>query len=115
MSEVSDVSEVTTVLKIACMYCGADMGEKDSQGTEGISHSICEPCWYDQSLLNNELRLGLYPDSRKHLETAVEIVRALHRCYIDSLLDLGYRLQSLNGMSRAAGLAYIEGEAHGQD
>lgn len=36
-----------TILKIACMFCGGDMGEKDGQGVEGVSHSICESCWHD--------------------------------------------------------------------
>ena len=34
-----------TVLKIVCMDCKADMGERDGLGIEGISHSICEKCW----------------------------------------------------------------------
>lgn len=34
-----------TVLKIACMDCGKSMGEKDGQGVEGTTHSLCEECW----------------------------------------------------------------------
>ncbi len=34
-----------TTLKIACMYCEKDMGEKDGKGVEGTSHSICRECW----------------------------------------------------------------------
>jgi len=33
-----------TTLKIVCMWCGKDMGEKDGEGVEGTSHSICEAC-----------------------------------------------------------------------
>ncbi len=33
------------VLKIVCMYCEKDMGEKDGKGVEGTSHSICRECW----------------------------------------------------------------------
>jgi hypothetical protein len=36
---------MSTVLKMECMYCGAPMGEKDSQGVEGVSHGICRKCW----------------------------------------------------------------------
>ena len=31
-------------LKMVCAWCGKDMGEKDGEGIEGISHSICEEC-----------------------------------------------------------------------
>ena len=31
-------------MKIVCAWCGKDMGEKDGEGIEGISHSICEEC-----------------------------------------------------------------------
>jgi len=34
-----------TVLKITCAWCGKDMGEKDGEGVEGISHSICDECF----------------------------------------------------------------------
>ena len=34
-----------TILKIECMDCRKVMGEKDGQGTEGTSHSICPECW----------------------------------------------------------------------
>ena len=33
------------ILKVKCMYCDADMGEKDGKGVEGTSHGICEKCW----------------------------------------------------------------------
>ena len=33
-----------TVLKVECAWCGKDMGEKDGQGQEGTSHSICDEC-----------------------------------------------------------------------
>ena len=29
---------------IVCAWCGKDMGEKDGEGIEGISHSMCEEC-----------------------------------------------------------------------
>ena len=31
-------------MKIVCAWCGKDMGEKDGEGIEGISHGICEEC-----------------------------------------------------------------------
>lgn len=34
-----------TVLKIVCMYCGREMGEKNGEGVSGVSHSICRGCW----------------------------------------------------------------------
>lgn len=34
-----------TILKIVCMDCGADMGEKDGGGVEGVTSSICKKCW----------------------------------------------------------------------
>ena len=34
-----------TVLKIVCAFCKKEMGEKDSQGQEGVTSSICEECW----------------------------------------------------------------------
>ena len=33
-----------TVIKVVCAWCGKDMGEKDGQGKEGISHGLCEEC-----------------------------------------------------------------------
>ena len=31
-------------MKIVCAWCGKDMGEKDGEGIEGTSHSICQNC-----------------------------------------------------------------------
>ena len=31
-------------MKSICAWCGNDMGEKDGQGVEGVSHGICEEC-----------------------------------------------------------------------
>ena len=31
-------------MKIVCACCGKDMGEKDGEGVEGISHGVCEQC-----------------------------------------------------------------------
>lgn len=33
-----------TTLIIRCAWCGRDMGEKDGQGQEGVSHGICKSC-----------------------------------------------------------------------
>ncbi len=33
-----------TIIKVVCMYCKADMGEKDGEGVEGVSHGICPKC-----------------------------------------------------------------------
>jgi len=35
---------MTTILKIACMYCRTPMGEKAGHGVSGVSHSICREC-----------------------------------------------------------------------
>ena len=34
-----------TKLKVVCAWCGADMGEKDGEGQEGISHGMCDKCY----------------------------------------------------------------------
>ena len=34
-----------TVLKIFCMYCNKEIGEKDGEGVEGVTASIYEECW----------------------------------------------------------------------
>ena len=31
-------------MKIVCAWCGEEMGEKDGEGIDGVSHSICESC-----------------------------------------------------------------------
>ena len=31
-------------MKIRCAWCNKDMGEKDGNGTEGISHGVCNEC-----------------------------------------------------------------------
>ena len=36
--------EQESEMKIVCAWCGKDMGEKDSDGVEGISHGVCEQC-----------------------------------------------------------------------
>lgn len=33
-----------TVIKVVCQTCGEDLGEKDGEGVEGVSHSTCEKC-----------------------------------------------------------------------
>ena len=38
------LAERKTTLKIQCAWCGKDMGEKDGEGIEGTSHSICQDC-----------------------------------------------------------------------
>jgi len=34
-----------TIMKIICAWCRKDMGEKDGEGQEGITSTICEECW----------------------------------------------------------------------
>ncbi len=36
------------VLTIICMHCKKKMGEKDGEGAEGNSHSICKACWEER-------------------------------------------------------------------
>lgn len=31
-------------MNITCAWCGKKLGEKDGQGVEGDSHSICDQC-----------------------------------------------------------------------
>lgn len=31
-------------MKITCAWCGKDIGEKDGEGVNGVSHGICEEC-----------------------------------------------------------------------
>lgn len=47
-----------STIKIQCAYCGCEIGEKEGNGSEGISHSICEPC-YRKEALNLGLRCYL--------------------------------------------------------
>ena len=35
------------VIKIRCAWCGKDMGERDGEGVNGLSHSICDECYED--------------------------------------------------------------------
>ena len=37
-----------TKLIIICAWCGRLMGEKDGEGVEGITHSICPVCLKEQ-------------------------------------------------------------------
>ena len=32
-------------MEIRCAWCGKNMGEKDSEGIEEVSHGICEECF----------------------------------------------------------------------
>ena len=32
-------------MKIVCSWCGKVMGEKDGEGIDGISHSVCDECY----------------------------------------------------------------------
>jgi peptide deformylase len=58
-----------TILKVVCAWCGKDLGEKDGQGTEGISHGICKDCLAKQ--LANRVKIStihpclvMVPDER---------------------------------------------------
>ena len=31
-------------IKIICAWCGKEMGEKEGEGIEGISHGMCNKC-----------------------------------------------------------------------
>ncbi len=41
---MANIIERRSILKIACAWCGKDMGEKEGEGIEGTSHSICPNC-----------------------------------------------------------------------
>ena len=73
---------MTTKLKRACMYCGKSMGEKDGEGQEGTSHSICQSCWYENCP-------GLYPDDESEQTLAVLQVIEKRAEWERSLLGLG--------------------------
>ena len=32
-------------MKIRCAWCGKEMGDKDGEGIEGVSHGICNSCF----------------------------------------------------------------------
>ena len=36
--------ELDTVIRVVCMDCAFDMGEKAGYGVSGVSHSICHDC-----------------------------------------------------------------------
>ncbi len=44
-------------MKIRCAWCGKDMGEKDGEGVEGVSHSVCEDC-YEKLTPGDDGKLG---------------------------------------------------------
>lgn len=33
------------LVKIVCIYCGADLSEKGGERAESTGHGICEKCW----------------------------------------------------------------------
>ena len=41
---VEQIARDRAKMKVVCAWCQTDMGMKDSGGTVGISHGICEPC-----------------------------------------------------------------------
>ncbi len=36
--------EEKTIINIVCAWCGKELGEKDGEGVDGVSHSICDDC-----------------------------------------------------------------------
>jgi hypothetical protein len=47
-----------TIIKIECVYCGKDMGEKDGKGVSGVSHAICPECFQrEMDVINNEFHI----------------------------------------------------------
>ena len=34
-------------MKVVCAWCGKDMGERDGEGVNGLSHSTCDECYED--------------------------------------------------------------------
>ena len=44
MNDLSKGGEIRE-MKIICAWCGKEIGEKDGEGVEGISHSMCEECF----------------------------------------------------------------------
>lgn len=32
-------------MKIICAWCGEDIGEKESEGVDGVSHGVCNRCF----------------------------------------------------------------------
>ena len=46
------------LLKIVCAWCSRDMGQKDGQGKEGVSHSICDKCVAELEKLKGEVAAG---------------------------------------------------------
>ncbi len=48
------------MIKVICAWCGKDMGEKDGEGVEGVSHGICPACLTEvideASAMRNEIK-----------------------------------------------------------
>ena len=34
-------------MRVICAWCGKDMGQRDGEGVNGLSHSICDECYED--------------------------------------------------------------------
>lgn len=47
-----------TLLKVVCAWCGKDLGEKDGEGEEGISHGMCDECYAKEMEAKAEARAG---------------------------------------------------------
>ena len=50
-------------MKIVCAWCGKEIGERNSEGTEGVSHGVCEECLNKMELkAENEVSEDNAPD-----------------------------------------------------
>ncbi len=43
-SDKRNKSQKMQKIKIICAWCGKDMGEKEGEGIEGVSHGMCNEC-----------------------------------------------------------------------
>jgi len=104
-----------TTMKIVCAWCGADMGEKDGQGTTGTTHGICEKCFRKQGRRrflhkinffarirgrreanrkaeeNEALRLLVSSNSNLHTQLMLRGKRGIHYILTEDLAELKAR------------------------
>ena len=45
-------------MKIVCAWCGGEMGEKDGEGVDGASHTMCQGCFDRFALVVDTKEIG---------------------------------------------------------
>jgi len=44
-------------MKIVCAWCGKNLGEKDGEGEEGVTHGLCQEC-FDKMKVKERKRIS---------------------------------------------------------